>query len=128
EEKKRILIVEDESIIAMSLQTILEMSGYDVCKPLSTGEQALEKVEEERPDLVIMDIVLAGRTNGVEAAKQIRSRYDIPVIFITGFDDEDLLKDAEQVKSSLLLLKPFGPDDIEVAIDSILNGHKSDDR
>lgn len=125
QEKRRILIVEDESIIAMSLRAILKLSGYDVCEVVSTGEQAVKNVEEEKPDLVIMDIVLAGKKNGVDAAKEIRSRYDIPIIFITGFYDEDMLKDAEHVKSSLLFLKPFQPDDLETAIDEILNKNRS---
>ena len=123
--KKKVLIVEDESITAMSLRTKLKSSGYEVCELLSTGEQAVKNVEEEKPDLVIMDVILAGKMDGIEAVKEIQSRYDIPVIFVTGYYDEEMLKDAEKVDSSILLLKPFGPDDIETAIEKILHEHKS---
>lgn len=123
--KKKILIVEDETMTAMSLRTKLKHSGYEILGLVSTGEQAIESVEQEKPDLVIMDIVLAGRLDGIEAVKEIQSRYDIPVVFITGFYDEEVLKDAEDVKSSTLLLKPFGPDDIETAIGQILHQQKN---
>ena len=125
ERKTKILIAEDESIAAMSLRTKLKNMGYEVCELLSTGEQAVKSVEQEKPDLVIMDIILAGKIDGIEAIKEIQSRYDIPVIFVTGYYDEGILKDAEKVDSSTLLLKPFGPDDIEMAIDKILNENKS---
>ena len=121
----RIMIVEDESIIGMSLQTKLKNLGYEVCELVATGEQAIKEVEQQKPDLVIMDIILAGKMDGIEAVKEIQSRYDIPVIFVTGYYDEGMLKAAEKVQSSTLLLKPFGPDDIEMAIDKTLNEHKS---
>ena len=128
ERKTKIMIVEDETITAMSLRTRLKSLGYEVCGLLSTGEQAIKHMEKERPDLVIMDIILAGKIDGIEAVKEIQLRHNIPVIFITGLYDEEMLKDAKNVKSSMLLRKPFGPDDIENAIDQIINEHKSQDK
>ena len=85
-------------------------------------------MEKERPDLVIMDIILAGKIDGIEAVKEIQLRHNIPVIFITGLYHEEMLKDAKKIEYSTLLLKPFGPDDIENAIDQIINEHKSQDK
>ncbi|MCK5504665.1 MAG: response regulator, partial [Thermodesulfovibrionia bacterium] len=90
--KIKILVVEDEAIIATSLQKQLENYGYIVPSVEATGEEAIKKVSEDSIDLVLMDIVLLGEMDGIEAADQIRSRFDIPVIYLTAYADETILE------------------------------------
>ena len=85
-----ILIVEDESILAEDLGLSLENLGYLVRGKVSTGEEAVKLAEELRPDLILMDIKLQGDIDGIEAADQIRTRLDIPVVYLTGYGEEDI--------------------------------------
>ena len=78
--KTKILIVEDEVLVAKDLQHTLQNLGYDVSAAVSSGRKAIEAVEKEKPDLILMDIVLQGEMDGIETAKQIRSRFNVPVI------------------------------------------------
>lgn len=126
QEKKKILIVEDESIIAMSLRTILELSGYDVCALASTGEQAVENVEEEKPDLVIMDIGLSDGIDGIEAGRQIKERFSIPVVFVTGYAEDGLKKRAGVTKPYEYLVKPIQRTDLERSIERMLIDNRAD--
>ena len=114
--KKKILIVEDEAIFATSMQRVLIKSGYDVSEPVATGEEAVERAKEETPDLVIMDVMLEGEIDGIEAAVDIRARHDIPIVFISGYQEEKLLKRAKSVGSSIYLIKPITPQDLELAV------------
>ena len=85
--KIKILIVEDEVIFAMSIRRVLTMWGYETCGLASTGEEAVRCVKIENPDLIIMDVSLKGHMDGIDAAKEIRSDYDAPIIFITGYQE-----------------------------------------
>jgi CheY-like chemotaxis protein len=114
--KKKILIAEDEAIFAMSMQRVLIRSGYDVSEPVSTGEEAVKRAKEEKPDLVIMDVMLKGKIDGIEAAMDIRSTHDMPIVFISGYQEEKLLERAKSVGSSIYLIKPIKPQDLELAI------------
>ena len=107
--KIKILIAEDEAINALSMQRALTMSGYKVCELISTGEEAVEAVKQEKPDLVIMDIILNGSVNGIEAARKMRSRSDIPILFITGYDERKLIQQIKSIPSSTYLIKPITP-------------------
>lgn len=120
-EKAKILIVEDEGITATSLSTTLRRLGYQVCELISTGEEAVKSVEQENPDLVIMDILLAGKMDGIEAAKKIRSRHDMPILFLTGYSDAEILEKTGEVEYSTFVTKPTNPDEIAVAIDQALH-------
>ncbi|MBW1723014.1 MAG: response regulator [Deltaproteobacteria bacterium] len=121
--KAKIMIVEDEAITAVSIRRVLMIQGYEVCELAATGEQAIERVEKERPDLVLMDILLAGSMDGIEAAREIQRRLDIPVVFLTGYHDEDLLEKTRHLKSVSFLLKPFNPQDVQWEIDQALQKH-----
>ena len=114
--KTKILIAEDQAISALSMQRALTRSGYDVCGMVSTGEEALERITQEKPDLVILDVFLNGRLNGVEAAMELRSRSGIPIVFITGYEEGKLIERIKSVKSSTYLIKPFTPKALESAI------------
>ncbi|RLF58459.1 MAG: hypothetical protein DRN27_05400, partial [Thermoplasmata archaeon] len=92
--KKKILIVEDESIVALEIQNRLEQMGYHVIDTISEGEQAIKKALETKPDLVLMDIHLLGEMDGITTAEQIRKKLKIPVIFLTAYADKETLKRA----------------------------------
>ncbi len=86
-------MVEDEAIIAKDIQRRLGKNGYEVTSIVSTGSGAVKKVEQDQPDLVLMDIVLPGEFDGIDAARLIRSKYDIPIIYVTAYADQDVLGD-----------------------------------
>ena len=118
--KIKILIVEDEAINAFSMQRALTMSGYKVCELISTGEEAVAAAKQEKPDLVIMDVILNGSVNGIEAARQIRSRSDIPIVFITGYEERKLIQQIKSIPSSTYLIKPITPKVLNSAITEAL--------
>ena len=109
----RILITEDEGIVALDLQCTLEGMGYSVVAVASAGEEAIEKAEKTQPDLVLMDIVLAGAMDGVEAAEQIHDQLHIPVIFLTAYADDHILERAKRAEPYGYIIKPF-KEDLEI--------------
>jgi PAS domain S-box-containing protein len=102
-----ILIVEDESIVASDIKETLVSFGYPVKGTKRSGETALEAIALDRPDLVLMDIHLAGKLDGVETAVEIQKRFSIPVIYLTAFADKDLLERARLTGPYGYILKPF---------------------
>jgi CheY-like chemotaxis protein len=116
----RILIVEDEGIQALDMQHRLTALGYPVPVIASSGEEALQKTEETRPDLVLMDIMLPGKIDGVTAAELIRARYDAPVIYITAYADEDTLHRAKVTEPYGYIVKPFKERELHITIDMAL--------
>lgn len=124
--KATILIVEDEAIIAADLQDKLESSGYEVPFIEVTGEGAVKKALEIKPDLILMDIVLMGKMNGIDAAKQIHSQTDIPIIFLTAYINEELFQSALTTEPYAYLNKPTHGRDLERAIEVALNKHNKD--
>ncbi len=121
----KILIVEDEAIFAMSIKRVLTNSGYHVFKPVSTGEEAVQKAKQEKPDLVILDVLLKGEMDGFEVANHLRSMDDIPIIFMSGLQEDELLHKLNTLGSPILLVKPFDPDDLKSAIAKTLKKHKA---
>ena len=119
-EKAQILIVEDDAIIAMDLESRMKKLGYGVTAIVGYGEQAIEKVKENTPDVVLMDIILKGEIDGIEAADAIRTQFDIPIIFITGYADKDRLKRAKLTYPFGFIIKPFQDKDLEVTIEMAL--------
>src|SRR5579872_5849008 len=90
-----ILVVEDEGIVAKDIQNRLRTLGYTVPVTVSTGQGAIDAAEKHRPSLVLMDIMLRGEMDGVAAAEQIRTRFNIPVIYLTAYSDENTLRRAK---------------------------------
>ncbi len=117
--KIKILIVEDEVITARFMQIRLGSLGYDVCKPVAKGEEAIVSAEKEKPDLILMDILLAGEIDGIDAAEKILSFCEIPIIFITGYQDEVYMKRAGKLNPAAYLIKPIDIYDIESVIKSL---------
>jgi anti-anti-sigma factor len=120
----RILIVEGEGIEALDLQNRLIYQGYTVIDIAATGEEALKITEEKSPDLVLIDIILNGEIDGVTAAGQIQSRYDIPVIYITAYADQDTLQRARITEPYSYLVKPFRDRELYITVDMALYKHK----
>lgn len=125
ETARRVLIVEDESIVALDLQSLLLRLDYVVCGRESTGEGAVEAARREEPDLVLMDISLAGEMDGITAAESIRRELDIPIIFLTAYADKTTVERAKASDAYGYLLKPFQEREIEIAIDLALVKHSS---
>ena len=121
--KARILIVEDEAIIAMSLSLMLRNFGYEVAAQASSGREAVRLAEETRPDLVLMDVTLIGGMDGIEAAGRIRERRDVPVIYLTALADEETLRRALDTRPSGYLVKPFDERELREAVEAALGGH-----
>jgi len=119
-ENIRILIVEDEFLAAVYLQRELIRSGYTVSQPVATGEEAIERAEQEQPDVVLMDIRLAGAIDGIEAAREIISRHTIPIIFMTGYSDDETREQAQRLNPAAYLAKPLQVYQVASAIDSAL--------
>jgi diguanylate cyclase (GGDEF)-like protein/PAS domain S-box-containing protein len=117
---EKILIVEDEKIIALDLQRRLERFGYSVVGMASDGVEAIALARVRLPDIVLMDIMLAGSMDGIEAAKQIRAQLDIPIIFITAYTDEKTLERAKEVEPFGYILKPFKERELYTTIDIAL--------
>jgi AmiR/NasT family two-component response regulator len=120
----KIFIVEDEIIVAADIKQQLENIGYNVIGIAFSGEDAIRKTEETNPDIVLMDIMLRGNIDGIEAAQQIRNQYDIPVIYITGFFDDATLERAKKTEPYGYILKPFENMGIESAIEMAVYNHK----
>lgn len=120
----QILVVEDENIVARDLQQTLRTLGYGVPVMASSGEEAIEKAAATRPDLVLMDIKLKGRLDGVAAAEEIGDRLDIPVVYLTAYADEQTLRRAKVTEPFGYLLKPFDERSLHAAIEVALHRHR----
>jgi PAS domain S-box-containing protein len=119
----RIMVVEDESITAMGLEKRLTKQGYNVVAVVASGEEAVRSAEETSPDLVLMDIMLEGEMDGVEAAGRIASRLDIPIIYLTAYADENTLLRAKITEPFAYLLKPFQERELLITIEMALYKH-----
>jgi len=114
------LIVEDEAFVAASLQNILEDMRYEVPAVASSGHQAIKAAEKFRPDLILMDIVLKGEMDGIEAASQIRAKFNIPAIYLTAYSDKKTLERAKKTEPYGYILKPFNKKDIGSEVEIVL--------
>ena len=103
----RILLVEDEVIAAMMLQTELGKHGLTNTRYVTTGEKAILSAREFQPDLILMDIRLAGRIDGIEAAREIKTALDVPILFMTGYDDQETRDRAGRIQPLAFLVKPL---------------------
>ena len=125
--KANILIVEDEYLIANDLSSMLKRMGYEVLDILSCGEDVLQKVSEVSPDLVLMDIRLGGDMDGIEAAKQIKDRSNIPIMYLTANADEVTLNRAMITEPYGYILKPIEERELQICIAMALYKHKMEE-
>lgn len=125
-ENARILIVEDERIVAKDIENCLKKFGYEVTATIASGLGGIQKVEETHPDLVLMDISLRGDLDGIEAAQQIRDRFNLPVVYLTAFSDETTLERAKITDPFGYILKPFEDRELYTAIEVALARHRAE--
>ena len=124
----QILLVEDESIVAMDVQNRLKSMGYEVSAVASSGEEALRKAAETSPDLVLMDIVLKGNMDGIEASERLRKCLDIPIVFLTSYADDSTLRRAKVTEPFGYLLKPYEERELYTTIEVALYRHRMEQK
>ncbi|MBC7117713.1 MAG: response regulator [Methanobacteriaceae archaeon] len=124
---KSVLIVEDDAIVALDLKSRIEKLGYKVIGSVASGQEALNKITETRPDLVIMDIVLRGKMDGIEVAEKIKD-LKIPIVFLTAYSDPETIKRARKAGAYGYLLKPYDDNSLKVAIKTALKRYEADIR
>lgn len=124
--KARVLVVEDEPIVAKNLERRLAELGYEVAGSAASGEDALELAERTQPDVVLMDIHLAGALDGTEAARRVWQRLQIPVVYVTAYADADTLEEAKATEPYGYVVKPFRPEQVHAAIQLALERHARD--
>lgn len=123
QEKINILIVEDEGIVARDLQKRLEKYGYAVTAIVPSGEAALKKIEKFKSDLVLMDIVLRGKMDGIDAAEKIHNQFNIPVIYVSAYVDKKRIQRARTTEPYGIIIKPFEDIQLQAVIDMALYRH-----
>ena len=124
EKTKKILVVEDESIIGLYLKSTLIQIGYDVASVVISGEQAIQQVETALPDLILMDINLPGGLDGIETAERIQAAYDLPIIYLTANSDDHLIERARVTEPFGYLIKPVHAKELHVTIEMALYKHQ----
>jgi PAS domain S-box-containing protein len=124
--KTRILVVEDEAIVALDIRRQLADLGYEPVAHTTRGEDAVTLAEQLRPDLVLMDIQLAGERDGIATAQEIRQRFSIPVVFLTAFAGDDTLKRAKLAEPYGYIIKPFEDRDLRTVIEMALYKHQAE--
>ena len=124
--KTKILIAEDEFIVAMDIKKVLEKLGYEVTSFVGKGIDVINRTEIEKPDLVLMDIMLNDKLSGIETAKIIKNRYDVPIVYLTALTDEETLQQAKLTEPGGYLLKPFDERGLHSAIEIALYKFRMD--
>lgn len=119
--KVRILVVEDEIIIADNICDALEDLGYEVSEPAITYSEAIETIKEFKPDLAILDIQLSGKKDGIDIAQTIKDDYNIPFIFLSSNSDVRTVGRAKEVAPSAYLVKPFSKEELYTSIEIALS-------
>lgn len=127
-DKERILIVEDETIVAKDIEYQLSHLGYKPVAITNSGEQAIKLIKDHQPELIIMDIRLKGKLDGIETAEIIKNEYDIPVIYLTAFSELTILERAKLTTPYAYIMKPFEEKELRVSIDFTLYKHKIEKR
>ena len=124
--KINVLVVEDESIVSKDIQYSLKKLGYNVVGVAATGEKAIELCRDKSPDIILMDIMLKGDINGIEASTIIKESYNIPVIFLTAYADENTLSKAKVTEPYAYIIKPFKEIDLHTSIEMAFYKHSKE--
>ena len=125
---KQILVVEDDSDVVGYIEHLLKSLGYGVCAVVSSGKAAIQKAAEAQPDLVLIDMMLAGDMDGIAVAEQMRARFNIPVVYLTAYVDQRLLKRAQIAEPFGYVLKPFAERRLHLNIEIALYRHEMEGR
>ncbi len=122
----RILIVEDDGLIALDLKKSLVSFGYEISDTVSSGEAAIEKVAAQKPDLVLMDILLSGALDGIRTAEIIKNRFTTPIIYLTAYSEEKIFQQAKVTEPYGYVLKSCNNRELHIAIEMALYKRKAD--
>lgn len=125
-EKLNIFIVEDESIVAKDIQNSLTKLGYNVMGIANNGKDAIDKITELKPDLVLMDIMIKGDLTGIDVSEKLKEKQSIPIIFLTAYADEGTLAKAKITEPYGYILKPFKEVDLHSTIEMAYYKHQKD--
>ncbi len=123
---ERILIVEDDAILAMHLSLQLQKFGYSTDIPVATGEDAIMSVQKNPPDLILMDIQLGTDMTGIESAKKINEFTSIPIVYLTAYSDNKRVEEAKQTMPYGYLLKPIQTRELFTTLEIVLHKHNPD--
>jgi len=125
-QSRKILIVEDENIIALDIRSMLEDLGYMVSDVVSSGEESIERASKIRPDLILMDIKLKGNLDGVSAGEEIIKQFHIPIVYLTAYSDQNTIKriSGKNGNQSAVISKPFDEEELQSIIDHTLTKRK----
>jgi CheY-like chemotaxis protein len=124
--KGTVLVVEDDIVIGNLIENRLRKLGYAVCGIVNSGEEAIIRATEQKPDLVLMDIQLAGDIDGIAASRIIHNQQSIPIIYLTSFADDYTLDRAKRTDPAGYIMKPFSDDDLRTAIEIALFKYSRD--
>jgi two-component system, response regulator PdtaR len=125
-EKIKILVVEDENILALGLKKKLEKLGYIVTDIANSGSETINKVNENEPDLILMDIVIKGDIDGIETSAELNKSFSIPIIYLTAYADDEILKRAARTEPYGYILKPYKEKELKANIEMALYRKKSE--
>ncbi|MBN2049499.1 MAG: response regulator [Spirochaetales bacterium] len=123
-DSSRVLIVEDENIVALDIRRNVRKAGYETVDIVSSGEEALARFEELNPDLVLMDIHLQGAMDGLQAARAVRKKYGVPVILLTAYADDSTIERAIVTEPFGYIIKPFEQKELKISIEMALYRHR----
>jgi DNA-binding NarL/FixJ family response regulator len=123
----RVLLVEDERLVAMSLQRQLQVLGYEVVGWTPSGSAAIERADALRPDVVLMDIYLEGDVDGISAAAEIQKQFQLPVIYLTAFSNREVLDRAKITEPAGYILKPYEDRELQVVIEMAVYRHRAEE-
>jgi len=124
--KIKVFVVEDEAIVSKDIQNSLIKLGYDVIGFSSSGEKAIELLQDNSADIVLMDIMLKGEMDGIETAEIVKSDFNLPVIYLTAYADENTLSKAKITEPYGFILKPFKEVDLHTSIEMAIYKHKKE--
>lgn len=127
-QEKRILIVEDEGVVALSIQAALTKMGYKVVGIAVTGNEAIALATEHKPDVILMDIHIKGNMDGIQTTEKLNQIMDIPVIFLTAYADDETVQRAIKTRSHSYLVKPYNPRELYSNIEFAIYKHRMKDR
>lgn len=124
--KAKVLVVEDQNIVALNIRNKLKNLGYIVPGTAATGEEAIKKAELTNADLVLMDIMLKGEMDGIEAARAIKEKLGIPILYLTAYTDDETLDRAKTTEPAGYISKPFKEEDLHSNIEMALHKHRAE--
>ena len=121
-ENKKVLIVEDDSVLSLFYRSLLKRMGYQVCAVVANSDLVEEKLRETSPDFIMMDVKIAGNLDGIDTARKVRETHHLPIIFSTGNSELATMQRAREISNSEYLIKPIMEADLRIAFEKFMIG------